>query len=62
MVAYEFYERREMMEDKLIGILPERRRHPDRITQESILNWVRKLLGKDEHTRLSDVYFVHVQL
>jgi len=28
-----------------IGILPERRRNPKRITEESVLNWGRTILG-----------------
>ncbi len=41
MRAYEFY-LREKGKEHLIGILPERRKNKDRITQEAILNWGRK--------------------
>ena len=60
MVAYEFYlrERRDPMETEvfhLIGILPERRRNPSRITGESIMNWGRTILG--EKADLTNLFF-----
>jgi hypothetical protein len=42
MVAYEIHWLDEMGRDHLIGILPERRRKPERITLGSIFGWVRK--------------------
>ncbi len=39
MVAYEFYLRDGTGKEYLIGILPERRGRPERITNDSILNW-----------------------
>ena len=42
MVAYEIHWLDEMGKDHLIGILPERRRKPERITLGSIFGWVRK--------------------
>jgi hypothetical protein len=39
MMAYEFYWRDETGKEYLIGILPERRKDPERITKESALNW-----------------------
>jgi hypothetical protein len=44
MVAYEFYWRDPIKGFELIGILPERRKVPKRITQKSILRWGRMLL------------------
>ena len=58
MVAYEFYMRNEVNEVNLIGILPERREKPERITKESVMNWVRQLLGHD--VDLSKIFFVQV--
>jgi len=60
MVAYEFYWRDKTDGDKLIGILPERRRKPERITQESVMKWVRMLLGDiaDNH----NIYFIQVEV
>jgi hypothetical protein len=46
----------------LIGILPERRRNRDRITQESIMNWVRALLGHEADKEMKKVYFVSVEV
>jgi len=44
MVAYEFYWRDEIGRDHLIGLIPERRRRPERITPESVSKWVRTFL------------------
>ncbi len=41
MVAYEFYLNDSEGNRSLIGILPERRKDPKRITQKSILKWGR---------------------
>jgi len=43
MVAYEFYLNDPEGNESLIGILPERRKDPRRITQQSILKWGRML-------------------
>jgi len=47
MTAYEFYSRDELGERYLIGVLPERRIAQERITNESIINWARSLLGDE---------------
>ena len=44
MVAYAFYVNHSEGNKSLIGILPERRKDPKRITQKSILRWGRMLL------------------
>jgi hypothetical protein len=44
MVAYEFYLYDSDGNKSLLGILPERRKDPTRITQKSILDWGRMLL------------------
>ena len=44
MVAYEFYLNDCEGNKNLIGILPERRKNPKRITQKSILRWGRMLV------------------
>jgi hypothetical protein len=59
MVAYEFYRRvsNREEEDRLVGVLPERRKDPDRITHQSIMNWVKLLVPPDEI--LNDrIYFI----
>ena len=60
MVAYEFYSRDEINGYHLIGILPERRKHQERITAESIMKWVRMVLGDSRD--LSNICFLKVTL
>ena len=45
MVAYELYIYDKLKGYELIGILPERRKDPERITKESVLRWGRMVLG-----------------
>jgi hypothetical protein len=59
MVAYEFYWCDEREKEHLIGILPERRKKPERITKESILNWGWKVIG--DNSDVKDIYFVKVE-
>ena len=44
-MAYELYLYDKVEGYRLIGILPERRKDPRRITKESVLKWGRMLLG-----------------
>lgn len=59
MVVYEFYRRIPGGEDKLIGVLPERRKVKERITHQSIMNWARLLVP--EQIFSDKVYFVRVE-
>ena len=45
MVAYELYWLNPIGKYDLIGVLPERRKNPMRITKDSITNWGKMLLG-----------------
>ena len=45
MVAYELFSFDEKNGCEFIGILPERRKDPKRITKESVVNWGRMVLG-----------------
>jgi hypothetical protein len=45
MVAYEFYWRDPKGRYQIIGVLPERRKNPMRITMESVMNWGKMILG-----------------
>ena len=45
MVAYKLYVYDKLKGYELIGILPERRKDPKRITKESVLKWGRMVLG-----------------
>jgi hypothetical protein len=60
MIVYKFYLRNAIKGDILVGVLPERRKNPKRITDESIINWGRKYFGmnaKDE-----DIFFIKTVL
>ncbi len=60
MVAYEFYWFDLTKGYELIGILPERRKNPERITQESIVGWGENIFGREIETR--NIYFIQVTL
>jgi hypothetical protein len=60
MVAYEFYWRDGIGDAHLVGILPERRKDPNRITEESIMNWVNKIAGDD--MKVNDIFFSRVNV
>jgi hypothetical protein len=50
-------------QDHFIGVLPERRKDPARITHESIMNWVRQLMSNLPETDfIRNVYFVKVEI
>ena len=51
MVSYQFYCSDEKGKDHLIGILPERRVNPERITDRSIIKWAREIIGDGCHGR-----------
>lgn len=60
MILYKFFLRDPINGDIFLGALPERRRNPQRITDESIINWGRKYFGhngKDE-----EIFFVRTAL
>ena len=56
MIVYELYWTDTAGDDHLIGILPERRRDPERITEESILNWGR--MAVCEFRGIQEIYFI----
>jgi len=45
MVAYELFSFDKKNGYEFIGILPERRKDPKRITKDSVVNWGRMVLG-----------------
>jgi hypothetical protein len=59
MVAYEFYWHDPVKGYQIIGVLPERRKNPARITKESITNWGKKHFGKN--LNLNDMFFIEVE-
>ena len=60
MVAYEFYWRDPIKGFELIGILPERRMDPRRITHKSVMNWGRKIIG--ENKDFDNIFFYQVTI
>ncbi len=60
MVAYEYCFRNGSGEKYLLGIPPERRRDPERITEQSVMQWVKQLI--DDPLDLKNVYFVKVEV
>ncbi len=60
MVAYEFYRHDKVKENELIGVLPERRINPERIDQESIMNWVKMVFGDTED--IDNIFFIQVNV
>ena len=60
MIAYEFYLRNTVKGNELVGILPERRKDPARITQESVLYWAETVLGNSLNNK--DIYFIKITI
>jgi hypothetical protein len=60
MKAYEFYSLDGMDGFHFIGVLPERRRDPQRISEESVINWVRQFLG--DEADVQDIFFGTIKL
>lgn len=60
MKAYEFYWLDPKAGFQIIGVLPERRKNPERITRESIRQWGRNIFGKDFY--MKDTFFIKVTI
>jgi hypothetical protein len=60
MIAYEFYLRDGKGGSNLIGILPERRKDPDRITVQSIMKWGMLVAG--DYADASKLYFIQEEM
>jgi len=60
MVVYKFYLRDAIQGDIFLGSLPERRKDPRRITEESIINWGRTYFGKN--AKDEDIFFIKTVL
>ena len=60
MVVYEFYWRDPIKGYQLIGKLPERRKNPVRITRKSVINWGKKILGKNVDG--NDIFFIEIKI
>jgi len=60
MIAYEFYLRDPIKGNELVGVLPERRKDPERITQKSVMNWAENVFGNGLSNK--DIYFIQVTI
>jgi hypothetical protein len=60
MTVYKFYFRDAIKGDTFLGALPERRKNPQRITDEFIINWGRKYFGKN--CKDKDIFFIKTVL
>ncbi len=60
MMAYEFYWRDEVKGYEVLGVLPERRKDPARITEKSVLGWVDKVFGNK--FSIKGIYFTQLMI
>ena len=60
MVVYKFFLRDAINGDIFLGALPERRKNPQRITEESIINWGRTYFGK--YAKDGNIFFIKTVL
>ncbi len=60
MIGYELYWHDPITGYQLIGVLPERRRNPKRITKESVMNWGKKYFGNK--LNLNEMFFIEVEI
>ncbi len=60
MVAYEFYLVDDVKEFHSLGILPERRKDPVRITDESIMKWGKLVVG--DSVEVNKIYFIQIEV
>jgi hypothetical protein len=58
MVMYQFYLHNETNRNEFIGTLPERRSNPERINQNSIMNWATKIFSG--FADVNNIFFVQV--
>ena len=62
MIAYEFYKQDEIKGYQLLGILPERRQKPERITNLSILNWAKMILDNEIDTDIESIFLLKIEI
>ena len=60
MTAYEFYWKDLEGREHFLGALPERRKSPERITEESIKKWGRLIIG--DSAMMNNFYFIRVEI
>jgi len=59
-MLYKIYVRDEDGEEHFLGILPERRNGPTRITDESVVNLSKIILGPNAEIQLDSIRFVTI--
>ena len=60
MLAYEFYCLDAAGGHQIVGVLPERRKDPERVTRESIMNWGENFFSKDLDTK--NIFFIQITI
>ncbi len=60
MIAYEFYWLNSKRDCQILGVLPERRKHPERLARESITHWGEKFFGKNLNPE--DIFFIQIMI
>ena len=60
MIAYEFYWLDPSGRHQIIGVLPERRKHPERLTIESIKHWGEKFFSNN--LDIKDIFYIQVMI
>jgi len=60
MIVYEFYQLDPKKQYELIGVLPEKRKNPARITRDSVINWGVKYLGNI--LDMNDIFFIQLTI
>jgi hypothetical protein len=60
MVVYELYARDKEGNEHFIGTLPEKRRDRKRITNESLINFSRTVLGDEADIDLESIRFIQM--
>jgi hypothetical protein len=62
MLVYKLYWRDEGEKEHFIGVLPERRKNTEKITDESLENWGRIVLGDKAGANLNNIYFIQEEV
>ena len=60
MLAYKLYSLDPKEGYQIIGVLPERRKNPMRITRASVMNWGMMLLGNDVDSK--NIFFKQITI
>ena len=60
MLVYELYTFNKTRGYEFIGVLPERRKNPMRVTKDSVMNWGKMLLGDDVESE--NIFFKPVRI